>query len=107
MNVSDLSKYDKNQSVFIFNLYYKNSNKFYITRFSPVEYFRVSERSISICRSLPTSLDVLVSQIEGHLVLIAGKPIGEPVVQRGPFVMCTQVFLNEFKFGFLVLLFSK
>ena len=53
----------------------------------------------------PTPLDVLVCQIEGHLVLIAGKPIGEPVVQRGPFVMCTQVFLSEFKFGFLVLLF--
>jgi len=26
-------------------------------------------------------------EAEGHLVLIAGKPIGEPVVQHGPFVM--------------------
>jgi len=36
-----------------------------------------------------------VGQIEGHLVLIAGKPIGEPVVQRGPFVMCTQADLEQ------------
>ena len=43
---------------------------------------------------IPTSQDVLVSQIQGHMVLIAGEPIGEPVVQRGPFVMCTRVCLN-------------
>jgi len=36
-----------------------------------------------------------VGQTDGHLVLIAGKPIGEPVVQRGPFVMCTQADLDQ------------
>jgi len=36
-----------------------------------------------------------VGETEGHLVLIAGKPIGEPVVQRGPFVMCTQADLEQ------------
>merc|ERR1712107_583170 len=36
-----------------------------------------------------------VGRTDGHLVLIAGKPIGEPVVQRGPFVMCTQTDLEQ------------
>ena len=30
-----------------------------------------------------------------HLVIIAGKPIGEPIVQHGPFVMCTDEEIYE------------
>jgi redox-sensitive bicupin YhaK (pirin superfamily) len=47
----------------------------------------------------------IVSDGEARLILIAGKPIGEPIVQYGPFVMNTkeEIFqaINDFREGHL------
>ena len=32
---------------------------------------------------------------EAHLVLVAGRPLGEPIVQHGPFVMNTEAEIRQ------------
>ena len=38
-----------------------------------------------------------VGKEAGRLVLVAGRPLGEPVVQHGPFVMNTQAEVRHCK----------
>ena len=37
----------------------------------------------------------LVAQEDARLILVAGKPLNEPIVQYGPFVMNTQAQIRE------------
>ena len=36
-----------------------------------------------------------VGEEEGRLVVVAGRPVGEPVVQHGPFVMCSNEEIDQ------------
>ncbi|MEX0618032.1 MAG: pirin family protein [Pseudohongiellaceae bacterium] len=70
----------------------------------------VGEESVSIAvqqlARLSRQGDVLVSGSDVRFLLIAGKPIGEPIVQYGPFVMNTReevnLALREYRDGTLV-----
>jgi len=65
---------------------------------------RVESRRMGILNNLPDSDGVTLSAKEdARLILVAGKPLNEPIVQYGPFVMNTQQeihrALNDFNNG--------
>ena len=65
---------------------------------------KVNARRMGILGNTPGANSVTIRAAEAaRLILIAGKPLGEPVVQYGPFVMNTQQeiyqALNDFRNG--------
>jgi redox-sensitive bicupin YhaK (pirin superfamily) len=71
----------------------------YVYRGSAViEGAQVAVRRMGILANTPGSDGVTVSAVgaeEARLLLIAGKPLGEPIVQYGPFVMNTQQQIRQ------------
>ena len=67
-------------------------------------YFRgatlaVAGRSVGVRRSLElradASVEIVNGEAESELLMLQGRPIGEPVVQRGPFVMNTPAEIQQ------------
>jgi redox-sensitive bicupin YhaK (pirin superfamily) len=64
----------------------------------------VPEQRLAILSNSASADGVVVeTQTDSRLLLIAGKPLGEPIVQQGPFVMNTQEEIdravNDFRLG--------
>ncbi len=56
----------------------------------------VGVQRMGILNNAPDADGVTLSAEEdAHLILIAGKPLGEPIVQYGPFVMNTQEQIQQ------------
>ncbi|MGC2165882.1 MAG: pirin-like C-terminal cupin domain-containing protein, partial [Gallionella sp.] len=65
---------------------------------------RVAAQRMGILSNMPNTLGVALSAVEDtRLILLAGRPLNEPIVQYGPFVMNTQQqihqALNDFRAG--------